>query len=102
MLINKDFALERIDIPDISGIPVYVQIPVLAICIIQKYRYTELSVFHCVIPFAGLKHYFKSNLHCLYIITFINKKTKFIITEGRFSYLNVVFQRRAMAKFRKK
>ena len=45
--------------------PVYVQIPVLAICIIQKYRYTELSVFHCVIPFAGLKHYFKSNLHCL-------------------------------------
>ena len=57
--------LKRIDIPDISGIPVYVQILVLAICIIQKYRYTELSVFHCVIPFAGFKHYFKSNLHCL-------------------------------------
>ena len=38
----------------------------------------------------------------LSIITFINKKTKFIIAEGRFSYLNVVFQRRAMAKFRKK
>ena len=37
----------------------------------------------------------------LSIITFINKKTKFIITEGRFSYLNVVFQGRAMAKFRK-
>ena len=57
--------IERIDIPDISGIPVYVQIPVLAICIIKKYRYTELSVFHCVIPFAGFKHCFKSNLHCL-------------------------------------
>ena len=26
----------------------------------------------------------------LSIITFINKKTKFIITEGRFCYLNVV------------
>ena len=38
----------------------------------------------------------------LSIITFINKKTKFIITEGRFSYLNVVFQRRAMAKFLRK
>ena len=37
----------------------------------------------------------------LSIIT-LNKKTKFIIAEGRFSYLNVVFQRRAMAKFRKK
>ena len=37
----------------------------------------------------------------LSIITFINKKTKFIITEGRFSYLNVVFHGRAMAKFRK-
>ena len=35
------------------------------------------------------------------MITFINEKTKFIITEGRFSYLNVVFQRRAMAKFLK-
>ena len=38
----------------------------------------------------------------LSIIMFINKKTKFIIAEGRFSYLNVVFQRRAMAKFQKK
>ena len=37
----------------------------------------------------------------LSIITFINKKTKFIITERRFGYLNVVFQRRAKAKFRK-
>ena len=34
----------------------------------------------------------------LSIITFINKKTKFIIAEGRFSYLNVVFQRRAMER----
>ena len=30
---NIHCSLERIDIPDISGIPVYVQIPVLAICI---------------------------------------------------------------------
>ena len=45
--------IERTDVPDISGIPVYVQISVLAICIIQKYRYTELSVFHCLILFAG-------------------------------------------------
>ena len=34
-------------------------------------------------------------------ITFINKKTKFIITEGRFSYSKEVFQRRAMVKFLK-
>ena len=50
LMICIDNILERIDIQDISGIPVYVQIPVLAICIIEKYRYTELSVFHCVIP----------------------------------------------------
>ena len=45
----------------------------------------RLSVNYCVIPIAGFKRYFKSNT-ALSIITFGNKKTKFIITEGRFCY----------------
>ena len=53
-------------------------------------QYTDFWYFCYMIPIAGLKRYFKSKLLCLYIITFRTKKTKFIITEGRFYYFNVV------------
>ena len=90
--------IEKIDIPDISGICSDTGIGDMYNSKIPIYRTFGISLRDTVCRIQTLLQVKPA----LSIITFINKKTKFIIAEGRFSYLNVVFQRRAMAKFQKK